>query len=293
MKTVMNTHYLESRFGIEKTIQLIADAGFDGIDYTDMRSETFLIDDYQKRAKVLREQAENSGLKFYQTHAPVPSSLLKQGDMDYVKARTIHSLEVASLLGAEAVVVHPIQDSMHKLGDDSVYEKNMDYFRTLLPYCEKYNVKIAIENMTKVDPKTGVKRDGVCAHPLEFKKYLNDLNSLYATGCFDIGHCAATGREPQDVLRILGGNRITCLHVHDNDYMADKHMLPCTMDLNWEEICKALAEIQYSGHLTLEADCFLPKYSDDFIPVALRFMHDTASYLVNKIEKYCENLKFT
>jgi len=288
MRIVMHTSYLEKKFGIEKAIDIIADAGFDGLDYSDFISDESLSkrDDYIEKAKEIRQKAESRGLKICQTHGPMVTGLLKNYDLDYVNKCTVRAIEVASLLGAEAMVIHPIQDPLHKLGDESVYERNMKFFSYFIPYCEKYNVKIAIENMCKTDPKSGVVRDGVCAHPLEYIRYIDDLNSKYVTGCFDTGHCSATGREPQDVLRIVGGDRITCLHIHDNDYVSDKHCLPYTMNLDWDEICKALADIGYKGHFTLEASNFLPKFPDEFIPVALKFKYDVAKYLVDKINKY-------
>ena len=206
--------------------------------------------------------------------------------MDYVKELTVRSLEFSSLLGAEAAIVHPIQDPAHKLGDKSVYERNMDYFRYLLPYCEKYNIKIAIENMCKTNPKSGVVLDGVCAHPIEFMKYIDDLDSEYATGCLDTGHCAATGRDPYDLLRIMGGDRITCLHIHDNDFKSDMHYLPYTVSHDWEEFCKALAEINYKGNFTLEASNFIVKFPEEFIPTALKFEYDVSKFMVDKINKY-------
>lgn len=285
MKIVKDTMRLEKVFGIEKAIDLIADAGFDGLDYTDNECRSFE-NDYKEFAKLVRDKAESQGLAIYQTHAPTPTGLLKKGGMDFVKERTVRSIEFAGLLGAEAAIVHPIQDPLHKLGDKSVYERNMDYFRHLLPYCEKYNVKIAIENMCKTNPKTGVVLDGVCAHPLEFMQYLDDLNSEYATGCLDTGHCAATGREPYDLLRIMGNKRITCLHIHDNDYKSDMHYLPYTVSHDWDEFCKALAEIDYKGHFTMEACNFIVKFPDDFVPTALKFECDVAKYLVKKINYY-------
>lgn len=287
MKAVMSTSYLERKFGIEKAIDMIADAGFGGLDYSDYCEWSISeCDDYKGRAKYVREIAESRGLKIYQTHGPMVTGMLKKFDMDYINARTLRSIETASLLGAEAMVIHPIQDPLHKLGNEAVYERNMEFFRYFLPYCEKYNVKIAIENMCKTDPKSGVVHDGVCAHPLEFIRYLDDLDSDYVTGCFDTGHCSATGREPQDVLKLLGGDRITCLHIHDNDYKSDKHCLPYTMNLEWEEICKALADIGYKGHFTMEASNFLPKFPDEFLPTALKFKCDVAHFLVSRIRNY-------
>ncbi len=290
MKIARDTAYLEKTFGIEKAIDIIADAGFDGMDYTDSAPNSN-VDNYKELAEKIRTKAESRGLAIYQTHAPTPRRFLEIGGMDYVKELTVRSLEFSSLLGAEAVIVHPIQDPAHKLGDESVYERNMDYFTHLLPYCEKFNIKIAIENMCKTDPKSKVVHDGVCAHPLEFSKYIDDLNSKYATACLDTGHCAATGREPYDLLRIMGGNRITCLHIHDNDFKSDMHYLPFTVSHNWDEFCKALAEIDYKGHFTLESCNFIVKFPVEFIPTALKFEYDVAKYMVNKIEEYKAALK--
>jgi sugar phosphate isomerase/epimerase len=47
------------------------------------------------------------------------------------------------------------------------------------------------------------------------------------------------------------------LHVHDNDYIDDRHTLPGLGRMDWEEIMKALAEIDYDGDFTYEADNFL------------------------------------
>ncbi len=287
MKIVRHTAYINDAYDndIEKAIDLIADAGFDGLDYTDCECRSWE-DDYKDFAKKLCDKAESRGIKFYQTHAPTPTGLLNKGGMDFVKERTVRSIEFAGLLGAEAAIVHPIQDPAHKLGDETVYERNMDYFTHLLPYCEKYNVKIAIENMCKTNPKTKIVGDGVCAHPIEFMKYIDDLNSEYATACLDTGHCAATGREPYDLLRIMGGNRITCLHIHDNDFKSDMHCLPYTVSHDWDEFCKALADIDYKGHFTLEACNFVRKFPAKLVPAALKFEYDVAKYMVDKINEY-------
>lgn len=285
MKIGKDSLYLETTFGIDKAIDMIADAGFDGMDYTD-NAPNSNVDDYKEMAKRIRNKAESRGISIYQTHAPTPTRLLKLGDMDYVKKLTVRSLEFSSLLGAEAAVVHPIQSPLHKLGDESVYEANMDYFRYLIPYCKEYNIKIAIENMCKKDAKSGIAHDGVCAHPLEFAKYIDDLDSEYVTGCLDTGHCAITGREPYDLLRLMGGDRITCLHVHDNDYKSDMHCLPYTVNHDWDMFCKTLADIDYKGNFTLEACCYITKFPLEFIPTALKFEYDVAKHLVDTINKY-------
>lgn len=298
MKTVQTTDVLEAKFGIEEALEMIAEAGFDGYDfsafhmldqYEELNPDCILNSDkYMDWAKKAKATADRVGIKCYQAHAPFPSS---KDDVEFnedIKKIIIRSMEIAAFLGAETIVVHPIQHLHYEQNKEKLYEMNMEFYRSLIPYCKEFGIKVATENMWHFDHNRNVCLDSVCADGREFKKYVEDLNSEYITGCLDIGHCGLCGREPQNMLRFLGSDIVTCLHIHDTDYIHDNHTLPCTMSQNWDEICKAIAEIGYKGHFTYEADSFLRKYDDDFIPTALKFMSDTARYLVRKIEKYSQ-----
>ncbi|MBR5614196.1 MAG: sugar phosphate isomerase/epimerase [Clostridia bacterium] len=157
----------------------------------------------------------------------------------------------------------------------------MSFYKELIPYAEKFGIKIACENIFQTTD-SGI-ADGACADPSEFNKYIDDIANPYFTACLDLGHCNVTGRKAQNVLRTMGANRITALHIHDNDGFTDLHHLPLTVSMEWDEICKAIAEIGYKGNFTYEADGFLNAYSDEFIPTALKFMHDTGRYLISNI----------
>lgn len=87
------------------------------------------------------------------------------------------------------------------------------------------------------------------------------------------------------MVRALGHDRLGALHVHDTDLIRDLHTLPYMGKQNWNEICRALGQIKYEGVFTYEAECFLRPYDDDFLPTALKFMHDTGRMLIKKIEK--------
>ena len=81
------------------------------------------------------------------------------------------------------------------------------------------------------------------------------------------------------------GSRITCLHVHDVDYIDDKHTMPFTQELDWEEIAKALGEIGYRGDFTYEAETFIKKMPQPLWPEALKLMERVGRYLIAKIEE--------
>ena len=88
------------------------------------------------------------------------------------------------------------------------------------------------------------------------------------------------------MIRILGYDRLGALHVHDNDYTRDQHMLPYMGKLNWAEITKALGEIDYKGDFTYEVNGqFIFDVDEGFIPVGAKIMADVGKYLVSMVEK--------
>ena len=289
MKIVTTNYNLHNRFSIEKTIEMISQAGFDGIDFSDIPVESEVWEKtYQKYAKHIRNVADNFGIVFSQTHSPIIGSVLRAYNQDkqFAIDRIRRSIEFSALIGAEHVVIHPIQNPKYATDSERVFEENMNYISQLIPCAEDCHIKIAIENMVMPTLDGARQRDGVCADPEEFKRYIDALDSKCITGCLDFGHCAISGREAQDMLRAMGADYITSVHIHDNDFIKDCHQLPCTMKMNWEEICKAMAEVGYRGDFTLEAVNFWNGYSDEFIPEALHFMYQTSKYLVDKIKKY-------
>lgn len=285
MLLTTNTVPLSSRYGDEKAIEMLAAAGFDGIDYSVTNLENFpsaFSEDHIEYAKKLRKLADEKGIRFTQAHAPMPYSANKD---EYIKLRTeqaIMALEMAPILGAEIVVVHPISHG-GRCCDKRMefYQMNMDFYRTLLPHAERLNVKIACENIFQGSEKGIV--DGLCSAPEEFAKYIDDIGSPYLVACVDLGHVAVTGRKAEDMLRAMGG-RVSALHIHDNDGVTDLHKLPGTVSMDWNEICKAIAEIDYKGNFNFEPDGFINAYDDAFMPTALKFLHDTGRYFISVIE---------
>ena len=80
---------------------------------------------------------------------------------------------------------------------------------------------------------------------------------------------------------ILGENEDFILFV---DYVRDPHTLPGCAKINWDAVCIALVDIDYTGEFTLEADNFLNKYDVKFQPTASRFMADVCKHITDKIE---------
>lgn len=249
-----------SKFGDIKAIELLAEAGFDAIDYSmaQMKNADFPLNttDYKKYATELCEAAKRNNIFFNQGHAvsyiPCDSP---EDSCRLLTEKNIKCIEISGLLGIKTLVVHPVTFGSHIGNEEAVFEQNMRYYRALLPYAEKYGVKIACENMWCGDKKRGVARGGVCSNPYEHAYYVDEIGNEMFVACLDVGHCSLAGREAQDCIRVLG-NRLQALHIHDNDYKDDMHTLPGLSEMNWDEITKALADIGYKGDFTLETDHF-------------------------------------
>ena len=56
--------------------------------------------------------------------------------------------------------------------------------------------------------------------------------------------------------------------------------------VNWEKVMKALADIDYKGELTFEADNFMDNKPDILLPDCARLMAKTGKQLISRFEDY-------
>ena len=286
MKIASQTEYVSARLNDYEAVRMVCEAGFDAIDFSmfHMKHDDCPLnsDNYVEIVKELKAIADSYGKPFCQAHAPFPT--MRDGDEEYNKnmmPKVKRSIEIAGMLGVENIVVHPVFFKENK------FEKNMAMYNELLPVAKKAGVKIALENMFgKKDPETRKQTPNVCSLAPEFAEFYDALPKEYFTCCVDIGHCALVGSTPEEVIRGLGGDRVGCLHVHDNDTFDDWHFPPFTLDLNWTEIAKALADIDYKGYITLESDNILADIPTELYPSMLRYMHDAARLVAKMVEDY-------
>ena len=281
---------LSKKFGDEKAIELIANAGFDAYDI----SLTRLVDDdyalncenYVSVAKELRKFADKLGIVCNQSHAPYPSS---KGDEEWDKNRfelIVKAMEIAAILGAKIIVVHPMQHLRYADNKFELFKMNVDFYNRLVPYCEKFGIKVATENMWQRVLGTNKIVHAPCSHAEEFSRYIDAVGSEWIVGCLDIGHLGLVDEPMYDAIITLGQKRLQAIHPHDNDYLNDQHTLPFMSKTNFDPFINGLRDIDYMGDMTFETDNFLHNVPDDFLPTALKFMEQTGRYFIAQIKKY-------
>lgn len=220
-----------------------------------------------------------------QAHAPfevVAEDAFELSNRRYL--RLVRALESAAVMGADQIIVHALTPAQ---GDDMV-RFNEQFYNSLEPYCEKFGIRVAVENlfMDPRNPETGTYCDKKFGTPAGMMDLMERLNPEYFVICIDLGHAKLTGNHPEDFVRGVDAGRLKALHVQDNDFGYDCHVLPYGGRLNWDNITQSLAEVGYTGDITLEVFGFLSRIEDGMMLNALKFAAATARYLLEKVEAF-------
>ena len=282
------TSNLVSRFGFEKGVTVLKEAGYDCLDLSlfEMSSDASVwnSDDWRRIAEERRRFADENGIVFDQSHAPFSFAWGDENVREKIAhPRVSRSLEISAIMGVKNVIVHPLHWFAYKGFEAEARRINLEYYRSLISQARDLGIKICMENMWQREVKRKCISDDVASHAADFASYIDEIDSEYVVACLDLGHVSLIGEEAQDAIRILGHDRLKALHVHDNNYTGDDHQLPGMCSMNWTEIMKALKDIDYTGVFTYEADAFLRHWENDYVQEACRFMVSTGRYLLSKL----------
>ena len=200
MELSINISNLMGRYDFAKCIDIYKEAGFTACDYSLMG----LVNDgdkwnganYRELAEEVRRISDEKGFPITQTHAPFTfKSALWDDPTSYeeiVFPRMVRTLEISGMIGAKVVVVHPIHHMVYHGHEEEIFERNMAYYRSLIPYAKEYGVKVAVENMFQADPRRKCIVADTCSNLQEFIRYVDTLDSEQITACLDVGHVGIT-----------------------------------------------------------------------------------------------------
>lgn len=289
MKTSTDNSVIRYAFGDKESIRLIAEAGFDGIDYSLFRMEpendilNLPDDERYALACELREYAEKLGVCVPQAHAEFKFKLGEEISLDCPNyLNIIRGMEFASLLGCPQIVIHTVKCPRNNPDVDAL-AINREYMRSFIPYAEKYNIDIGVENLFIKDKKLD-RFFGVQNTPADMNAFVDSLGSPRFKVCCDLGHAVITGTDPDFFIKGMSADRLTMLHVQDTDFKADRHWLPYMGAHDWDAFTSALAHIGYTGPMNLEVLHFYDKFPVDLLPDALKFAAQVARRLADEVE---------
>jgi sugar phosphate isomerase/epimerase len=284
MKLSIDSFEMCERYGDFKAVEMIKEAGFDALDYTFCcRGEDLEIfgNNYIEYAKKLRKHIDYNGLVCNQAHAPLGLSLALEPEKYKAKfQKIVRSIEAAAILGAKTIVVH--SQGVPDNSDIDPVEYNIEYYKSLIPYCEKFGICVAMENLARIHPKSGHWCGVFPSTPEAMKEAIVErIGSPWIVACVDVGHATLMGIDPEKFLAEMDGSYLKALHVHDADYVDDRHSLPFTWEINWEAVMKTLKKIGYEGDLTFEILEFLKKFPEPLFLEALKLAQKVGRHLIS------------
>jgi L-ribulose-5-phosphate 3-epimerase len=216
----------------------------------------------------IREAAVKSGLRVHSVmnmdHWRLP---LSSGDPDVVN-RSVQGMETslrnAALWGADTVLLVPaVVDATTPY--KQAYERSQRVIRErLLPIARDLKVIIAVEEVW----------NKFLLSPVEFARYVDELDSPWLKAYFDVGNVVIFA-FPQDWIRTLGP-RIVKIHLKDFNFDRPNGRFTWKPigegDIDWPEVRRALHDIGYGGYVTTEVPGGDAAYLKDVVTRVDRFL---------------------
>jgi L-ribulose-5-phosphate 3-epimerase len=215
-------------------------AGFDGIEMQTVADGT--------EAAAILDAANKTGLRIHSVmnmdHWRFPLSSADATVVNRSVAGMETSLRNAALWGADAVLLVPAVVDPATSYRDAWTRSQRVIRERLLPLAGELKIVIAVEEVW----------NKFLLSPLEFARYIDELDSPWLKAYFDVGNVVFYG-FPQDWIRTLG---LRVVKVHLKDFQLDRPNGRFAWknvgdgDIDWSEVHRALADIGYTGYVTTE-----------------------------------------
>ncbi len=289
MKLSMETYTLLEKFDEESSFAMLKAAGFDSIDFSfywlsDEKAAVVFGDQYLEYAQNVRTFLDKIGLTCNQAHSPfVPLRADQLNESNAAFMTTVKSIRSAAVMGAKAIIIHPLRAS----ASETLLETNIKFYKSFEPYCKECGIKIGVENVFSHPYDKEKKRyiGQMFGKPEEMRELMAVLGTEHYTVCVDVGHAAVVGGEPHEYIKGMNSELLGALHIHDNNYDEDDHMLPYFGTFAWDKITAALKEIGYKGDFTLEIFGSMYNLDRDLMIKFLDLAGAVGKKLINMIEK--------
>ncbi|MBP3620008.1 MAG: sugar phosphate isomerase/epimerase [Clostridia bacterium] len=206
---------------IKERARMIANVGFSSVITNADKKLVCQNDRIEKQVKVFKEMGLHcSSLHMRYNREDLPHFFKKDKIGKKLEKNLKKDLKIAKKYGFSCVVVH--------LAGEISFE-GVERFKRILNVAEKVRVPLALENLIDLNP---------------LFYFLDNFKSEYVKFCYDSGHNNAFNKEV-DLLEKYG-DRLVCVHLHDNDGKDDLHGLNRFGTIDWQDMAKKLAKTNLS-----------------------------------------------
>ena len=153
-------------------------------------------------------------------------------------------IKKGSEIGINKYVIHASGEPIAEEDRKSRMECAKKSLYTLAEFAKRYGSTVLVEDLprTCLGRNSGDMIELLSAHP--------DLRA-----CFDTNHLL-----DEDIVKFIHvlGDKIVSTHISDYDFNNERHWLPGEGDINWQELIKALKDVNYQGIWLYEIDFGCP-----------------------------------
>ena len=311
MKLSIQNETLMKYYGMEDAYAMIREAGFEAIDWDTCSSWDW---DEVKKAKELKnlctfektpeeirahyakemEIIRKNGLTITQAHAPMECYAPGRPDiLEYAISIYKKIIPFLDEVGCKHLIVHGLtkNEQMEDLTPEEAVRLNLHLYESLIPELQQAKqLKVCLENLPTDSMMLGrCFWIGCCSNPYVAADWIDRLNEKASKKCFglclDTGHLNVLRIPFHDYIPILG-DRILCVHIHDNNQNSDSHLMPYVGSIFWKDFLIELKKVGYSGDLSFEtcAQTSANRVPRELTPVFLRTFRAIAQYFRTQLQ---------
>jgi sugar phosphate isomerase/epimerase len=228
----ITSDYVESYGDPQPYLERIARAGFTHVHWCHHWNTDFIYSSHE--IEQIARWFKEYGLQLLNLHASHGREKYWCSFEEYQRRAGVELVQnriaMTAQLGADVIIIH-VPTRMEQI---EPVRRSLD---ELLPFAQRYSVRIAVENMESDDFDM-------------LTTLLNEYDSSVLGLCYDSGHGHIDGGGLDHLERVKG--RLIALHLHDNDSKDDQHKIPFTGTVDWERLARLIAASPYDKCINLE-----------------------------------------
>lgn len=281
MRVSSDTSTLVRQWGAADAFRMIREAGFEAVDWgidTDWKIAEIAAAERLEGHTVFERsipeieayfaeqltEIRKNGLVITQAHAPFPPYVPGRPDiLEYAIGVFRQVIRFCAAVDCPRLVIHGItkQEIDTELTPDECERLNLHLYESLIPTLKEVgSVTVCLENLFTMARQLGAQSsftfwEGCCSDPHVAARWIDHLNELagakYFGLCLDTGHLHVLSKPFHAYVPILG-DRIVALHIQDTEPTADRHLMPYTGSVRWEDFLREMKAIGYKGDISFE-----------------------------------------
>ena len=152
----------------------------------------------------------------------------------------IKSINLASKVGSEALVVHPGHMAfLARKFQEKIRENSLISLKECSRFAEERGIKLCVENMPDMEGM-------ICKDLDELNELVQEIGALMT---IDVGHAHNVGISIGEILKY---DNIGHIHLSDNDGSFDNHNAVGSKDIDFKSLFEGLNKKKFDGILVVE-----------------------------------------